>query len=51
MVTIMCAKFPNGPLCIKKSYAFFEKGNNNPKNNNNRHSDLEPFPESKNYIS
>ena len=36
------AKFPYGPLRIKKALGIFEKGNNNP--NNNRRSDLWPFP-------
>ena len=43
MVTNVYAKFPYGPLRIKKALGIFEKGNNNPKNNNNRRSELGPF--------
>ena len=40
----MYAKFPYGPLRIKKALGIFRKGyNKNPKNNNRR-SDLGPFP-------
>ena len=45
MVKNVHAKFPCGPLRIKKALAIFWKGSNNPnKNNNNRRSDLGPFP-------
>ena len=44
MVTNVYAKFTYDPLCIKKAIGIFWKGNNNPQNNNNRRSDLGPFP-------
>ena len=42
MVTNVYAKFPYGLLRIKKALGTFEKGNNNP-NNNNCRSALGPF--------
>ena len=44
MVANVYAKFPYGPLSIKKASGIFEKGNNN---SNNRRSDLGPYPSPK----
>ena len=43
IVTCVCAKFRNYSLRINKALGIFQKGNNNPENNNNHRSALGYF--------
>ena len=49
MVTNVYAKFPYGPLRIKKALGIFSKSSNKNKNNNRR-SDLGPFQGPKTWL-